>query len=580
MNIVPELPHPQSRMMRFLRLATPLIACFFLACGALAQVDGVHHVGDDPTRFLVRLQNKGLLPTAFLSHRPLSVYEARSYADSVDWTSEQLTGLDRDYLRKWLDADAARADNLLASWIPSLYQNGSDFLSVTGEDYALQLNPLLYVGAGPTKLSRRVDRDDNQIIYRNTRGVRFSGHVGRFFVETRFEETQQDAPAQARRWIIQRLGRVNHPVATEDELLTANNLDYFIATGLIGYRAPHVELRLGRDRNRWGFGTNSLTLSDFSYVYDQFQVRLDLWRLQYVSLFTSLSDRNAGRTGLEIPPKFGVFHRLAVRISDRVRVGLFESVVFTPDDASESGSYFGFLNPVIFYRSVDGDIGSPGNIVIGVDGQWIVHPGYVIYGQLALDEFRLSEFFRARGWWKNTYGVQGGVRVSDLLVRDLDLVLEYARIRPYMYSNKTPSLSYLHSRGVLGHSAGPNAVDWTMSAEYRPIDRLTLAVQGAHTRRGLNTSDQNFGGDPSTSYDTNRVDSLGDPLIFGVEILQGVRQTELLAEARVSYELWTNASLEAAMVYQSIRTQGEPKDRYVSAILQLRWGLPFGGLRY
>ncbi len=566
--------------MRFLTLATPFAAFLLLTCSALAQVDGVHHVSDDHTRFLVRLQNKGLLDSAFLSHRPLSVYEALAYADCLDTASNRLTDRDRQYLLKWRDPDAARAKNPLATWFPSLYRNGTDFLSVAGDDYSLQFNPLLYLAIGPAKLSQRDGRDNRPLMHRNTRGVRLSGHVGRFFVETRLEETQQDVPGQAREWLIRRLGRVNHPVSTDDELLASGNLDYFIGTGLIGYRAPHVEIRLGRDKNRWGFGTNSLTVSDFSYVYDQLQVRLDVWRLQYVTVFSSLSDRKAGRTGQEIPPKFGVFHRLAVHLPGHVQIGFFESVVFTPEDASESGSYFGFLNPVIFYRSIDGDIGSPGNVVIGIDGQWIAYPGYAIYGQIALDEFKVSEFFRSRGWWKNTYGIQTGVRISDFVVNDLDFALEYARIRPYMYSNRTPSLSYLHSRGVLGHSAGPNAIDWTFSAEYRPIDRITLAFQGAYTKRGLNTADQNFGSDPSVAYNTNRVDSLGNPLLFGVDLLQGVRQREWLTEARVSYEIWTNASVDLAMVYQSVRTDGEKKDRYLGALIQLRWGLPFGSLRF
>ncbi|MDX1741439.1 MAG: hypothetical protein R3178_09110, partial [Rhodothermales bacterium] len=394
----------------YLLLALVLVPQF-----ARGQTGGILQIDDPVTTTISRLSLKGLLPGSFVVHHPLSVHEAREYLRPLMEETEGMTDHDIRLAERVFGLKDSAAWGLLPRWIPQVYRNGTDLVSIEGEGYRLQINPLANLSIGVAAQSSRPDRDRWKTTWQNTRGIRFSGSIGNhIFFESRLEENQLALPEAAKPWMIQRLGRVNGTRSRDDELIDANTLDYFVATGIVGVRFPHVEIRLGRDRNMWGFGNTSLLLSDFAHVYDQIQIRTTVWRLQYVSLYSVLSDRSAEAFEDEVPPKFAVFHRLALNLADNVQIGLFESVVFTPDEPSNAGSYLGFLNPVVFYRAVDGDIGSPGNVLIGADAMWRIRPGIAVHGQVAFDEFNLGKLTTEPGWWKNTYATLVGVQLADV----------------------------------------------------------------------------------------------------------------------------------------------------------------------
>ena len=144
---------------------------------ALCQTDGLLQIDDMSSRFLLRLETKGLLENSHLSHQPISVYEASRHLDSIDVESRELTDLDRATLEMMRGEKPGLGGGILTDWIPKLYENGRDFLSVTGDDYDLQFNPILYLGAGGTVASARPDRDSRDVTWKNTRGVRVSGRV-------------------------------------------------------------------------------------------------------------------------------------------------------------------------------------------------------------------------------------------------------------------------------------------------------------------------------------------------------------------------------------------------------------------
>ncbi|MEX1054677.1 MAG: hypothetical protein WED81_01510, partial [Rhodothermales bacterium] len=280
--------------------------------------DGLLQLDDPLHVYLDKQRTLGRLPDAHLSHKPLSAYEAQSYLDSLSTIHHPLS----------------------TRQLGPLYSNGFDLWSVSGEDFGIQVNPLLYLTLGQASYDgdaggSGVGGNNGNPTWRNTRGARASGHVGpHVFFEARLEETQE------------------HPAVIEFDRRTAPRLpfvrtnadttiyDYQIGTGIVGFRSEHFEIRFGRDRNHWGAGEGSLVLSDYSSVYDQLQIRTTFWRIQYVNLF-------AGFTDLQpfgfIPPniihprKYGAFHRLSVNVSTRFSFELFESVVFGPDTTSGRG---------------------------------------------------------------------------------------------------------------------------------------------------------------------------------------------------------------------------------------------------
>ena len=559
-------------MARFFLCLLILSIALCTASESRAQQDGVLQLDSPIYRFLERQKALGRLPEAFLSHHPLSAYEAQQYLDTLAVQRSVLSPMDRTLLARFQGSAQEPGADWIQQHVPFLYRNGQDFLSSAGPDYALQVNPLLYLAYGRARQSARDGREPYVTTWQNTRGVRAAGRVDigpLIFFESRLEENQ-------RRVVWPEYTKKTAPRLGRTKLHSDRQVhDYWVATGLIGLRSGHFEVRFGRDRNRWGPGRTSLVLSDYAPVYDQLQLRTTVGRFQYTNLFASFADLTplpVSYSDRTIPNRYGAFHRLAVNLPGRIQLGLFEGVVFAPDTTSgnREGFDLAYLNPLIFYRAVEADRGSPDNVLLGLDASWTATPGLQLYTQLLLDEFVLSELLTDS--WRNKWGWMAGLQAVGWPLPGLSMRLEYARLRPFLYSHRNPENAYLHYNDLFGHPAGPNAEDVALFLDYRPAPRWHAALDAAWTRRGRNPAGENVGANPRLSYNTR--------ISGSVPFLSGVRQTQLLVEARAGYEVLPQLFLEAGLRAESIDDEEAGLNRYLAPQLLLRWGLPFQSIRF
>ncbi|MEM1042748.1 MAG: capsule assembly Wzi family protein [Bacteroidota bacterium] len=541
---------------------------------AIAQRDGLLQIGDQVSEFLLRQQTLGRLGGLALLSQPLSAYDAQRALDSLALRAGDLSAVDRVLLARFRGERPGPGAQAVRGWA-GLYRNGQDLLSVAGEGYAFQLNPAAYLTAGRARQTASETRPGTTTTWQNTRAVRASGHVGPVFFESRIEETQaRPVRPQIENSTAPR-ERVVRFLPLETGSRVEGTYDFGRAMGVVGFRSRHFEARFGRDRNRWGAGTGSLWLSDFAPVYDQLQLRTTVWRLQYTNLFAAMDAQSVfPDRDRALPRKYGAFHKLALSVTDRLQIELFESVIFLPDTLSGRSAYdVSFLNPVIFYHQVEKDYNFRGNLSVGAGAAWTVRPGVRPYGQVLLTEFQARELFSSRRAWSNKWGFLLGLALADLPVENLDVRAEVARVRPYTYSHHTDG-NYTHYNDPLGFAAGQNLWDAALFLRYRPHPQVRLALSGAYTRRGRDTEAQNFGGDPRRSYDEDR------PRDFGVRLLQGVRRDELLLEVEGGYELLPGLFLAASLRFESISDEETGLYRYVAPSALVRWGLPFRSVRY
>ncbi len=546
--------------------------------GSRAQTDGLLQLDDETHRFLQVQQTKGHLPDAFLSHQPLSAYEAQRYLDSLavrDSADRILTPAHRARLAR-LRGERARPGAGWAQRTFSLYENGRDLVSLEGDQYALQLNPQYYGFIGPSLHSEASGRYVNGTAWRNTRGLRFSGHVGdHLFFESRVSENQwrpvwpnfehNTAP------------RVGH-ISFYDN---GDPYNFFEATGVVGLRSRHFEVRLGRDRNHWGAGQGSVFLSDYGTVYDQAQIRATLGPLQYSYLLARFLDvrRYSVASGPRRPSRYGVFHHLDVNLTDDLTLSLYEGVIMGRDTTAGAGGNFdpGYLNPAIVFRPMERDLGSAGNALLGVGGSWRPLSGAELYGQFVLDELRVPEI--GNQWWGNKWGWMLGIHVVESGIPHLSARVEAARLRPYLYSHRTSASAYTHMNDGLGHPAGPNSVDLSVFLDYEPPGPWRALLTGSWTVHGRNevgpdgAVTANYGGD-ATVPSRPRVRSRPVP------ILQGVRQRRGVIDAAVEYEVLPHLRVTAAVRGERLVDAERGTDYYLSPRLILNWGLPFQHLRY
>ncbi|MCH7638659.1 MAG: hypothetical protein IH855_04245 [Bacteroidetes bacterium] len=565
----------------YLHRCTAGLLLLLLSWPSNAQVDGILQINNPLQLFLERQQTRGLLDGAILSHQPLSAYEANAYLDSLAADAEalqQMSAVDRKLLARFRGEAPGPGVEFVRQRLRGLYRNGQDFFSTEGDDYGIQVSPVLYLDAARASQSTEEDPStagesaDAITSWRNTRGIRAAGHLGdHLFFETRVEENQRVDPVADRTVVNQRIGL--------RYFRDGRLFDYWVVTGVAGVRTRYVEIRVGRDRNLWSAGRGALLVSNFPTTYDQVQLRTRVWRLQYTNVFASLSDPSIPRDSVTsaIRDKYGVFHRLAIDLPGRVQIGLSEASILAPTAEDRGpGFYMAYFNPIIFLRAVDFQEGSPANMLIALDAQWVATSGVQVYGQFMLDEFRAAELFSGNGWINNKWGALAGVHIVGIGVPDLELRAEYARVRPYTYSSVDSQRALVHHLGIVGHPYGPNAESVALWADYRPSDRITASIFATAARRGRNDGDINWGGDPLVPYTQNF------PREFGVTLGQGIRQTETRLEGRFGFELLPNLIVEATAGYTRIGDAGNPAlaRNYTSFGGGLRWSLPYSNARF
>ena len=165
-------------------------------------------------------------------------------------------------------------------------------------------------------------------------------------------------------------------------------------------------------------------------------------------------------------------HHLSIELFKNLTVGIFETIIFDRGD----GFDLQYLNPIMFYRAIEGTIGSPDNVMIGIDLKWNFLKRFQLYSQFILDEFKFNELITDnQGWWANKFGFQAGLKYIDVLGIDhLDFQAEFNTIRPYMFAHRDGTTSYTHYRQSLAHPLGANFRETIFLVKYQPLKRLYL----------------------------------------------------------------------------------------------------------
>lgn len=435
---------------------------------------------------------------------------ARFYMNNTEW----VTGSKNNFASK-------------KPLLKAFYKTQTNMIEVNAKDFFLAVNPILQVHAGKAS-----GTDDP--LYLNTRGINARGMIGKrigFF--TSVTDNQERGPL----FFQQRVAELRSvPGVGFYKDFKKSGVDYFDARGYITFNAAkYVDIQFGFDKNFIGNGYRSLYLSDFANSNLFLKLNTKIWKFNYQNLFMELQPQFIKRGDSLLDKKYAAMHHLSINVTKWLNVGLFEGIIFGRKNKFD----FMYMNPIIFYRHVEGTIGSPDNALAGFDFKANVAHRFQVYGQLLLDEFKLGQIRANKGWWANKWALQLGAKYIDAFgISNLDLQFESNRVRPFTYSHYNSVANYSHYNQQLAHPLGANFQEFIGVLKYQPAPRWYVNARIIYYTQGLDSlNGRNYGSNIFKDNNT-RADE------YGFEIGDGRKSTCLNAMAQLSYELRENLYID------------------------------------
>ena len=417
--------------------------------------------------------------------------------------------------------------------IKKFYKTPANFFEHQGSDFFIAVNPMIqyrqsYEKIGETTLSNFV----------NQRGLSVRGHLGKKIGFSMMAmDIQEQGPTFFRSWVD---SFKSVPGGNFFKVFKQDAVDYIDARGYFTFKAhKYVSFQAGYDRQFIGSGYRSLLLSDFSGNRLFVKINTKFWKINYQNLYMELHNGAADNsTNNLVPKKYATMHHLSMNVAKWLNFGLFEGVIFGRQNQFE----FGYMNPVIFLRSIEGNLGSQDNAVVGADFKANILKRGQLYGQLLIDEFNFSKMRQQSGWWGNKTGIQLGFKYLDLFsIKNLDMQVEWNQVRPYTYSHFDSVSNYSHYNQPLAHPLGANFNEYILLFRYQPIPRLTMTGKIIYWQQGLDSSRKGY----NAGSNIFRLNNDGRTKEFGYEMLNGIQQTVTNASLLASYEWKENIFIDA-----------------------------------
>lgn len=541
-----------------------VIGCITLQAIAQSTYLPMHSAAEEEINRLEILSGK--LPSSFSSFvKPYSAAAVVPFVQQIDsQMGGSLSEVDR-YLISQLYTDYPEwvSDSTLSRvsrhplW-KHFYTSPSYLFQYKSPDFYFTINPVLLLQAGK-------EAHDGDLLFVNTRGLEMKGRLaGKIGFYTFLSDNQERPPLYVQQWIQQ-----YHAVPGMGyyKIYQQNGVDYLHATGYISFPVTkYIEVNFGYGKTFLGEGFRSMFLSDFSNDYPYLKLNTNVWRLHYVNLFAELTSQFLPDSDYLRPKKYMALHDLSMDITKWLNVGVFESVIFSRADHFD----FAYLNPVIFYRSVEQQLGSPDKAHVGFHATANVAHRWQFYGQFLFDELKVKHFFSHDGWWGNKWAAQiGGKYVNAFGISHLDLQGEINIVRPYTYTHRDTITNYTHYNQPLADPLGANFREWIGIARYHPIPRLSFYGQLMYVEQGRDTAGVNWGSNIFKTYTTREQE-------YGNRIGQGLLAKIASLQFRVSYEIKDHFFVDFSYLYR--KTGGtyfnyspQPSTRMWS--IALRWNI-------
>jgi hypothetical protein len=426
------------------------------------------------------------------------------------------------------------------SFLYNTFRQGN-MVEYTSNKNTLSINPVFQFEIGKSL---------NYTIYQFNRGIRLDASINnKVFISTSFYENSSKFPGYINQYIdsltvVPGMGKARYG--------SNNRIEYAMPTGYIGYKPNNnFYFELGNDKNFIGNGFRSLLLSDVAYSYPYFKMQTNIGKFSFQTIWSQFVDASKNWINTNgYDKKYGSFNTISFTGIKNVELNLFQSIIWSNKDSlgNRRDQEWGYFVPIIFFNSLNFNNGSPDNSLIGLDGSFTIKKNTVIYGQLMLDDFNVSQLKHGKGYFQNKYGIQIGIKTfKPFKIKNAFARIEFNTVRPYTYANKTPAINYTHYGEVLAHPLGANFKEFLIDANYK-IKRFLFGGTFMIATYGADSANSHWG---KNIYKSDYLSQNGI-FSFNNKITQGVKTSLFYANASVRYLMNpnTNSSFAAQITYR------------------------------
>jgi hypothetical protein len=362
---------------------------------------------------------------------------------------------------------------------------------IQDKNYFVTIDPIIDWRLGKDNLT------SDHYIFQNTRGIRVEGQIGK---QVSFSSSIVENWARFPKFLDRYAWYYYPPIVpgfglnkSEDR----NYIDYPYAEGYLAYKpSKYFFFELGHGKHFIGEGYRSLLLSDNATVYPYFKIEATFWKVKYTTMWTAYQNiRPEYQKNGVFKKKYSAIHFIDWHALPKLHLGFFETVVWYNEN--RRGFDVNFLNPLIFFKTVEYEAGSNGsNTILGLNFKYEAPYKIHFYGQLILDEMTVNKFFNEKGYWANKFGYQLGVKsFREFNEHKIFGRLEYNTVRPYTYSHGLELVNYTHDYESLAHPFGANFTEFLVETQYR-YKRLYWNNILTYAKKGFDFDDTyHYGGD-------------------------------------------------------------------------------------